>query len=167
VLFLKPETVNQKLTFWQDRLLLDEDELRKFVLAHPSLLIFSTEENVKPKLEYLQKRLSMDDQQLHEFCIKHPRALGLSIELNLEPKIAFFESLIGANEAKAMLIAKPHMLARSLEKRIKPRLAEVQEAGLPVDAAALKRIVLKVEKIWPASMAYQKKKFLKSKGKLW
>jgi len=59
------------------------------------------------------------------------------------------------------------MLTISLEKHIKPRLAEVQKAGLPVDAEALAQIALPTEKPWPASMAYQKNKLLKSKGELW
>jgi len=108
----------------------------------------------------------MDDEQLREFFIKaSPNLLGQSIELNLEPKIVFFESLIGVNAAKILLIANPYMLTRSLEKRIKPRLAEAQEAGLPINAAALARIALHTEKRWPASMAYQENKLLKSK--LW
>jgi len=168
VIVLKPESVNEKLTFWQDRLLLDENQLRKFVLVYPSLLRFSTEENIVPKLKYFQKRLSMDDEQLRGFFIRSPKFVGHNIESNLEPKIAFFESLIGVDEAKAMLMATPGtMLTRSLEGRIKPRLAEVQEAGLPIDAAALLRIAKYTEEKWQASMAYQKKKLLKSKGELW
>ena len=167
VLLAKPETLNQKLTFWQDRLLLDENQLRKFVLRYPSLLGYSTAENIEPKLDYYQKRLSLDDEQLRKFCIELPGLLGLSIELNLEPTIVFFESLIGVNAAKALLIANPSMLARSLEKRIKPRVVEVQEAGLPIDAAALARIALYTEEKWTASVAYQTKKLLKSKGELW
>ena len=167
VLFLKPEILNQKLTFWQDRLLLDENQLSKFVRKYPSLLTLSTAENIEPKLEYLQKRLSMDDEQLREVVTKLPSLLGTSIEFNLEPTITFFESLIGVNVAKALLIANPYIVTRSLEKRIKPRVAEVQEEGLLIDAAALVRIAMFTEEKWMASVAYQKKKLLLSKGELW
>ena len=161
------ENMEAKLQYLQKRLMLEEKELIKFVLKCPALLGFSTAENMEPKLEYFQKRLSMDDEQLRELFIKSPTLFGLSIELNLEPKIAFFESLIGVHAAKALLIANPSMLTRSLEKRMKPRVVEVQEAGLPIDAAALARIALCTEKRWTASVAYQTKKLLLSKGELW
>jgi len=61
-----------------------------------------------------------------------------TVELIREPMLTaplsspFFESLIGGNAAKALLIAKPHMLTRSMERRIKPRVVEIQEAGIPI-----------------------------------
>jgi len=161
------KTLEQKIGFIQNRLLLDENQLRKFVLKYPSLLCYSVAENVEPKLEYFQKRLSMDDEQLQELFIKLPSLFGMSIEFNLEPKITFFESLIGVNAARALLIVKPYVLTRSMEKRIKPRVAEAQEAGLFIDAAALARIAFLTEEKWTASVAFPKKKLLKSKGELW
>ena len=160
------ETLERKLVFIQSRLLLDDKELSRLVKRFSSVLSVKPE-TLNQKLEYFQKRLSMDDEQLREFSIKYPKFLGHNIESNLEPKIAFFESLIGINEAKAMLIAYPSILTYSMEKRIKPRLAEVQEAGLPIEAAALVRIAMYTEEKWTASVVYQTKQLLLSKGELW
>jgi hypothetical protein len=85
----------------------------------------------------------------------------------LEPKIDFFECLIGVDEVTGLLIKDPSFLSRSLEKRLKPRLAEVREAGIPIDSGTLSRMAKCTQDGWSASMAYQEKRLLLSRGKLW
>jgi hypothetical protein len=161
------ENLRPKLEHLQKRLLLNQKQLSKLVQKSPSVLSLNVEENLEPKLEYLQKRLSMNDKELHVFVMKLPSILCCNIELNLEPTIEFFEDLIGVGEVTGFLIQDPSFLGRSLENRLKPRLAEVREAGIPLDSGTLSRMAKYTEEQWSASMAYQEKKLLLSGGKLW
>jgi hypothetical protein len=52
------------------------------------------------------------------------------------------------------------MIAASLEKRLKPRLVECQEAGSPVDTGTILRIAKYTELSWSNSMIFQKNKVL-------
>ena len=99
--------------------------------------------------------------------MKSPSIVGLNIESNLEPTIEFFENLIGVYEVKEFLLKDPSFLTRSLEKRLKPRLAEVRKAGIPMDSGTVKRMAFYTEEKWSASMAYQEKRLLMSRGELW
>jgi hypothetical protein len=53
------------------------------------------------------------------------------------------------------------MLGYSLEKRIKPRLAEAQEEGIFIDTRTLNRMACYTEDLWSKSLAFQKTKRLK------
>jgi hypothetical protein len=53
------------------------------------------------------------------------------------------------------------MLSASLEKRLKPRLAESQEEGIFIDTWLLNRMAKYAEDLWSKSLAFQKTKRLK------
>ena len=80
--------------------------------------------------------------------------------------MSFFEGLIGVDEAKGLLINDPSLLGRSLDKPLKPRLAEAQEAGIPIDSGLLMRMGMYTEERWSTSIAYQKKRLWLSRGGL-
>jgi hypothetical protein len=150
------ENLEPKLEYLQKRLLLDEKELSKLMQRLPSVFGSSTE-NLETKLEYLQKRLLLNEKELSKLVQRLPSVLSYNIESNLEPTIEFFEDLIGVDEAMGVLVKDPSFLSRSLEKRLKPRLAEVREAGIPIDFGTLSRMAKCTEEQWSASMAYQEK----------
>ena len=83
----------------------------------------------------------------------------------MEPKIEFLEGVIGVDEVKGLLLTNPSVVGRSLEKRLKPRLADLRGAGIPVDRKSLSRLANYTEEQWSTSMEYQEKRLLR--GKLW
>jgi hypothetical protein len=50
---------------------------------------------------------------------------------------------------------------QSLENWLKPRLAQVQEAGIPLNTGTISRMAKYIEERWFISLAYQKTKLLK------
>ena len=89
------------------------------------------------------------------------------IDSNLDPTIEFFESLVGKEETKDAILTDPTLLGYSLKNRLKPRLLEVEEAGIPIDTGTLRRMGSLTAAKWSASLAFQKKKLLKSRLKDW
>jgi hypothetical protein len=60
-----------------------------------------------------------------------------------------------------MFAKDPSLLGYSLENRLKPRLAQVQEAGIPLDTGTITRMAKNTEDRWSRSLAYQKTNLLK------
>jgi len=85
-----------------------------------------------------------------------PPVLGMSIE-----SVTFYEEFVGLDATKTMAAKCPNMLSYSLENRLKARLAQCQEAGIPFDAATLLRMGQYTEDMWSNSLAFQKRKLLK------
>jgi hypothetical protein len=79
----------------------------------------------------------------------------------LEPTIKFYEECVGSNAAIQLIAKDPRILGSSLEHRLKPRLVECQEAGIPVDTGTIRRIAKLTELGWSNSMISQKNKLLK------
>jgi hypothetical protein len=98
------------------------------------------EENTGPKLEYLQQTLELgigELSYLREIIVTYPQLLGLSLEDNLRPTVEFFLSEDGADLAVSQLryfvSYQPAILAYSLEKRIKPRIQRMRDAGIRLE----------------------------------
>ena len=49
---------------------------------------------------------------------------------DIEEKFQFYSNLVGEREAKRLVVERGYLLARSLEKRLKPRLEEVEKSGV-------------------------------------
>jgi hypothetical protein len=155
------DNLEPKLAWLQDRLSLDDTSLSKLVQAKPQVLGYSLEENLEPKLKWLQERLSLDDKGLSFVIHRQPPILGCNIATNLEPTIKFYEDCVGSNAAIQLIAKDPRILGSSLEHRLKPRLVECQEAGIPVDTGTVKRIAKLTELGWSNSMISQKNRHLK------
>ena len=69
--------------------------------------------------------------------------------------IKFYEDCVGSSSAIQLLANKPCVLGYSLENRLKPRLAECQEAGIPIDNATVQRIACYTVFEWSNSMIFQ------------
>jgi hypothetical protein len=124
----------------------------------------SVEDNTEPTLAWLQARLKLDDKGLSFVIQRQSPLLCLNIDTNLEPTITFYEDCVGSNTARTMISKYPVLLPLSLENRLKPRLEETQEAGIPIDTRTMTRIAMMTEEKWCASMAFQKKKLSKEKN---
>jgi hypothetical protein len=155
------DNLEPKLAWLQDRLSLDDKSLSKLVQAKPQVLYYSIEDNLEPTLSWLQKRLSLNDKSLCFVIQRMPSLLGLNIDKNLEPTIKFYEDCVGSNAAIQLIAKDPRILTASLENRLKPRLLECQEAGIPVDTGTMMRIAKYTELSWSNSMIFQKNNVLK------
>jgi hypothetical protein len=149
-----------KLTWLQERLEMDGKRLSKLVKTHPAVFGYSIDDNLVPKLAWLQERLSLDDESLCELVQKLPSLLSYEIDKNLEPTIKFYEDCVGSNAAIQLIASNPRILGSSLENRLKPRLVECQEAGIPVDTGIVDRIACYTELKWSNSMIFQKNRLL-------
>jgi hypothetical protein len=155
------DNLKPKLSWLQDKLSLDDKSLSKLVLAQPHVFSCSIEANLEPKLAWLQERLSLDDESLCFVMQRQPSLFIKNIENNLEPTIKFYEDCVGSNAAIQLISKSPNILTNSLEKRLKPRLVECQEAGIPIDTGTIQRIAKYTELEWSNSMIFQKNKLLK------
>jgi hypothetical protein len=154
------DNLEPKIAWLKKRLGLDDEAIGKLVKTKPAVLGYSIEQNLEPKLEWLQKRLALDDASLSDVVRRMPSVLGLNIETNMEPTITFYEDCLGSDAAITFIVNSPRVLNSSLEKRLKPRLAECQEAGIPIDKGTTERMAMYSEDRWSISMAYQKRKLL-------
>jgi hypothetical protein len=154
------DNLEPKLKWLQGRLGLDSKSLQKLVKRYPSVFSCGIDETLEPKLAWLQERLSLDDKSLSFVIHRQPPILGCNIATNLEPTIKFFEDCVGSNAAIQLIAKDPRIIAASLENRLKPRLVECQEAGIPVDTGTIRRIAKLTESGWSNSMIFQKSKVL-------
>jgi hypothetical protein len=144
---------------------LDEKSLRKLVQSNPSNLGLSIEDNLEPKLVWLQERLQLDSKSLSKLVQAMPPVIGYNTEDNLKPTIKFYEDCVGSNAAIQMTAKNPRVLGSSLENRLKPRLAQVLEAGISLDTGIVSRMAQYTEEQWSISLASQKTKLLKQQRK--
>ena len=132
LLFSNTTTLDDKADSIQSELFLSDDELSDLVSKSPAILCgYSPEENIKPKLRYLRTRFELDDDALKHLVLKAPQLFGLS-EGDIEEKLQFYSNLVGERAAKRLVINSSNLLNQSLEKRLKPRLEEVEKSGAKV-----------------------------------
>ena len=144
---------------------MDDKRLSKLVQSKPQVFGYSIEDNLEPKLSWLQERLELDCKSLSKLVQAMPPVLGYNVEDNLEPTIEFYEDCVGSNAAIQMIAKDPRNLGSSLENRLKPRLAQVQEAGIPLDTGTISRMAKYTGERWSTGLAYQKTKLLKQQLK--
>jgi hypothetical protein len=92
---------------------------------------------------------------------RQPSLFTKNIDKNFEPTNKFYEDCVGLDAAIQLISKSPTILSNSLEKRLKPRLVECQEAGIPIDTGTIQRIAKYTELKWSNSMIFQKNKLLK------
>jgi hypothetical protein len=153
--------LDPKLSWLQDRLSLDDKSLSKLVQTLPAVFCYNIEGNLDPKLSWLQERLELDIKSLSKLVQAMPPLLGYNVEANLEPTIEFYEDCVGSNAAITTLAKSPSLLGASLENRLKPRLAQVQEASIPLNTGTINRMAKYTDEQWSTGLASQKTKLLR------
>jgi hypothetical protein len=143
------EQLAPRLDWLQQRIGLSNEELGELVRRQPTILDLSIQDQLGPNISWLQHRLQLDSESL-------PRVV-----LRLEPTMKFYEECVGLDAARSLIANNARLLGSSLEKLLKPRLAECQEAGIPIDKGAVERMSMLTEKKWSTSMAFQNTKLLK------
>ena len=82
-----------------------------------------------------------------------PALFSYNIDTNIEPTINFYIDALGdESKALAFVTRDPSSLSRSLEKRLKPRLEEAQDAGMIIDSTCLNSIMARTEDQWVKKM---------------
>eukprot|EP00752_Nemacystus_decipiens_P014924 g13285.t2 len=124
---LKPTT--EWLT---NRMRLDQKGLAAIVQRCPYILGLSPNKNMEPKLAWLKENLDLDDGMLVDLVKACPGLLKLSAESNLGPTLDFFRRKLGGSreEIREVVCLNPNLLSSSLKKRMIPRVAVMEEAGL-------------------------------------
>ena len=150
LLYANTTTLGDKAASIQTALSLSDDELSDLVSKSPAILCcYSIEENIKPKLRYLRTRFQLDDDALKNLVLNAPALFGLSRD-NIEEKLQFYSALVGEREAKRLVIKSSNLLRQSLEKRLKPRLEEVEKSGVKVrwNETLIQRLAIRTKGQW-------------------
>jgi hypothetical protein len=111
------------------------EDVGKIVHQNPQLLGLNVATNLRRKVDYLVEELGVPHEQLARIVRAFPTLLSLSDETNLRPKVSFLTEEAGF--AMHDIVKAPHLLAYSLEQRIKPRCALMKKAGVRMALASL------------------------------
>ena len=133
----------------QAHLKLTDEQLRKIVVALPPVLSLSFKKNVEPKLDALQVRHATERPRAHRHAHTHtsphapPRAQQRSSYPALSDEPPARAPIIAVRRAcphpqahlkltdeqlRKIVVANPHVLSYSLEKRYLPRIDATQAA---------------------------------------
>ena len=110
-------------------------DIGKIMHQNPQLLGLNVEGNIRPKVDYLVMDLGVQRKDLARILTTFPTLLSLSIEDNLRPKVAYLLDYAGFTAEEIM--RAPHLLAYSLEQRIKPRCDLMLRRGSRMALASL------------------------------
>ena len=151
LLYANATTLDDKAGSIQSDLSLSDDELSDLVSKFPTLLGYCPEKNVRQKLRYLRTRFELDEDALKNLVLKQPALFSLS-QGNIEEKLQFYSKLVGEREAKRLVVERSYLLMKSLEKRLKPRLEEVEKSGTKVrwNETLINRLATRRDDLWEA-----------------
>jgi hypothetical protein len=126
-----------------ERLGLSEPELKKVVLALPTVLGLSYEDNIKPSLAKLQERLGLREAEL-KVVLALPSVLGFSYEDNLKPKLDHLQSEVGLtlDALRELVLRDSRVLSASLDASLRPNIVLWRES-LAEEGLQLAEVVAK------------------------
>ncbi|XP_058772480.1 transcription termination factor MTEF1, chloroplastic-like [Vicia villosa] len=101
------------------------------------LLVSSVENTLLPKVEFLMG-LGFTRVEVSNMVVRSPGLLTFSVANNLGPKVEFFLNEMNGDVAE--LKGFPQFFSFSLEKRIKPRHAELVRLGLAIPLQEMLRV---------------------------
>ena len=138
VLTLKRTTLETRVIWLQQHLnLVDRTDVSKIICSQPSVLTNNVDSKLQPQLDWLQAYFNLDKAGLRSMVLYFPAILVYSIGNNLQVKMEFYEKLLGEEAAHALIIKTPQYLSYSLEKRVKPRLAQVKKLDIHYSLSSL------------------------------
>lgn len=127
--------IKPTILFLTEELGIALDDVGKIVHQSPQLLGLNVDTNLRRKVQYLVGELGVPQDQLARIVTSYPTLLSLSDETNLRPKVSFLTQEAGFSMHD--IVKAPHLLAYSLEQRIKPRCALMKKAGVRMALASL------------------------------
>lgn len=113
-------------------------QVKNVLYRAPSILGLNTDTNIKGKVAFLQRALGLNDTQLHTVIAAMPSLLLLNSECNLQPKLDYLNAALQSQSTTTTtaatlgdtVVRSPTLLGYSFEKRIRPRVEAILEAGL-------------------------------------
>uniref|UniRef100_A0A7S0ACF9 Uncharacterized protein n=1 Tax=Minutocellus polymorphus TaxID=265543 RepID=A0A7S0ACF9_9STRA len=138
-------TLETRLDWLQGEMNIDRTEMRRIIECSPLVLSASTD-----TLDYLCRTFELNKEGLAEIIMKQPAILAISVERSIKPKLHFYSRLVGEKEAKKIIIESTNLLMRSLDKRLLPRLAEVEKSGLEIkwNKTLIQRLARRSNRLW-------------------
>lgn len=105
------------------------DSLRRIVSRFPPIFWLSPD-LLQHKVNYLSQKVDLTADEMKGVILTFPQILGLSVDQNVEPTITFLLTSLTQKELKTFFLYQPSLFAYSLEKRIRPRLEQLQANGI-------------------------------------
>jgi hypothetical protein len=127
--------IRPTIQFLTDELGIASSDTGKIVHQNPQLLGLNVAVNLRGKVAYLVEELGVPREQLGRIISAFPTLLSLSHETNLRPKVSFLTDVAGFSMSE--IVRAPHLLAYSLEQRIKPRCAVMIKSGARMALSSL------------------------------
>ena len=116
-LWLREENIMNKVDVLRRELVLEDEELRNIMVTYPSVLGYSIENNILPKIQFL-------------LANRKPNS-GTDVAVDSSTQGSLGKVSVGAGltrqELKEFILYQPSLLGYSLEKRIRPRIAQLQQ----------------------------------------
>lgn len=120
---------------------------------------YGLEKRLKPRLEEVLKsgqKVQWDKSLVSRLATRtneqwEEYGLGDASEKTIDKRVAFYSRLLGEREAKRLIMQSPYFVINySLERRLKPRLEEVQKSGQKVewDKKLVIRLATRTDKQW-------------------
>lgn len=107
---------------------------KQLVTHYPPLLWLSSE-LLAHKLAFLQDALDLTRDETEILIETYPQVLGLSVDNNLSPTISFLREHLSVEELREFCLYQPALLGYSLEKRLKPRIAQMNAVDIKMSYA--------------------------------
>lgn len=108
-------------------------QVKKVLYRAPTILGLNTDANIKGKVEFLRQSLRLTDSELQTVLAAMPSLLILSSDGNIQPKLDYLNQILHGDETTELrdaVVRLPTLLGYSFEKRIRPRVEAILEAGL-------------------------------------
>ena len=126
-----------------------------------TILSYSIENKIEPQLSWLQSRFGLDDEGLRSMLCTSPTLLNVNMKNIIEPKLDFYADILGEDESIRLIAKDPRFLTYSLEKRLKPRLAEASALGIIMDSCFLNYLAKLTDEKWGNKIEKYKLKQMK------
>ena len=149
------ETLQNKVDWYQKKLSLTDEEIRKVVAQSPTILSLGIEDGkMDNKISHIQQIFELNNEEFKELFLSRPEIVALSAEKNIGPKLELYGSLIGKERARKLVVESSNLLLPSMEELIQPRLDEVDKSYEYVKwtETLLRRLVRRQPKAWCAYM---------------
>ena len=140
-------TLEEKANWIQSEFSLINSELSD-LLGKSNLLLYS-EEKIKAMCRFFRLTFALDDEGLKNLVTKYPTLFKRS-EKDIEEKLKFYSQLVGESEAKRIVTKSSNLLTISTEKRLKPRLSQIRNAGTKVvwTEKLIQRLARRSDVLW-------------------
>lgn len=107
---------------------LQAPDVRRVLYQSPQLVGLTTT-NLAEKVDFLERACG-SGASIRKVIVGMPTLLNLNVQKNLEPKVDYLSAMLGKDELSLALDRLPTLLGYSLDKRIRPRLERILEAGV-------------------------------------